>query len=220
MIFLYLSITLISYIIAKKMYKLYPHPFLTPVLTGTCFVLVVIYSLNLSMADYAIVELIAGELLGPATVALAIPVYKHRSLIAAHVKEMACGIFAGVSAALFFSLISISLYNFTTGIATALLVKTTTVPIALELTAMQGGDVSLTVLTVMSTGVIGAVFGPKILSFFNIYHAVARGTAIGSIAHGIGTAHIVQEGELEGASSAVAMAAAGVSLSILLGIMH
>lgn len=220
MIVVYLSLTIAAYIAARMTYQKYPHPLLTPVFSASALILLIIYLTNITLTEYESVASIAGYILEPATVAFAIPVYKYKELIWSHAKAIMGSLLIGTMIVLFLSLVSIFMFQFTEDIAAAVLVKTTTVPIALELAISLNGHPSLTVLAVMLTGLIGAVAGPHLMTLFRVHDPIARGLAMGSIAHGIGTAHILQEGDLQGAASALAMALAGIFLAVLIGVLY
>lgn len=101
----------------------------------------------------------------------------------------------------------------------AFTVKSVTVPVATEIGKIIHGNISLIAAYVIITGMIGAMFGAKLLSVCKINHPFARGLSIGTIAHGIGTAEAVKEGEVQGAVAGAAMGIAAVLTSFIIPII-
>ena len=102
----------------------------------------------------------------------------------------------------------------------SLTIKSVTVPVATEIGKIIKANVSLIAAFVIITGMIGAMFGPKLLTMFKIHHPFARGLSIGTIAHGIGTAEAVKEGEIQGAVAGAAMGIAALLISLILTIFN
>ncbi|WP_444684313.1 LrgB family protein [Alkalicoccus luteus] len=216
MSYLLLFITVMFFTIAVKLYKKRPAIYLNPVIVTTAAVLAAAGVLGADSGDYRFTLAAAAFMLGPATTALAVPVYQQRHRIKEIVWPMLAGITAGTAAALILTLSAALIVQAGSVLSATYAARTVTVPIALELVAIYGGDPELVILHVMFTGIIGAAAGPALLTKLNVTSLYARGTAVGAVAHGIGTAQMVQESSEEGASSAVAMALAGIVLSLLL----
>ena len=100
-------------------------------------------------------------------------------------------------------------------IIVSIIPKSSTVPFAVEVAALAGGNPALAVAFVVATGTFGSVIGLSLLSRFKIYNPVARGLAMGTVSHGQGTAMALLEGEQQGAMAGVAMALAGIFTSVL-----
>ena len=98
----------------------------------------------------------------------------------------------------------------------SLAVKSITVPVATEVGRILKGNISMIAAFVIITGMFGAMFGAKLLNCFKIDHPFARGLAIGTISHGIGTAEAVKEGEIQGAVAGAAMGMAAIATSFIL----
>ncbi|PTL40258.1 LrgB family protein [Alkalicoccus saliphilus] len=212
---LLLSITIAVYLASRRLYKNVRVAVLTPVFTSTAAMIVILLVFGISLDTYEPVIDLVTAVLGPATVALAVPVYKHRKIILRYSRAFLWSLTIGSLTAALISLSAANLIYLSSQLITSLTVKSATVPIALELAELQGGDLTMTAVFVMITGLIGAVFGPGLLTIAGVNSPAARGMAVGTIAHGIGTAHIINEGELQGASAAAAMACAGIFLSLI-----
>jgi putative effector of murein hydrolase len=94
-------------------------------------------------------------------------------------------------------------------------VKSITVPVAVEVSTMMGGDPALTAAFVVATGILGTAIGPWLMNITNITHPLSRGLALGTISHGQGTAHAATEGELQGAIAGVAMGLSAIFTAII-----
>ncbi|WP_280769219.1 LrgB family protein [Salipaludibacillus daqingensis] len=212
----HIVMTIAVYMITKKIYQRFPSPFLTPIFLSTVLIMAILIFRDVPYSQYEPAKNVITYALGPATVALAVPIYKNRKFILKHGLAAGVSLILGSTVAVVISLIMAHLFQITKSVSVSLSVKSATVPIALEIASLNQGDLALAAIFVMVTGMIGAMFGPRLLNITNISDPMARGLAIGTIAHGIGTAQIAREGEIQGAVAGSAMALTGVYLSIFL----
>ena len=149
-------------------------------------------------------------LLTPATVCLAIPLYKQLHLLKKHGAAVAVSITSGVAT----STVSIFLMCRVLGLSHAhyvtLLPKSITTAIGMGVSEEAGGIVTLTVISIIITGVLGNMVGETVLKLAKIHHPVAKGLAFGTSAHAVGTAKALELGEVEGAMSSLSIAVAGL----------
>ncbi|MGD9615352.1 MAG: LrgB family protein [Alphaproteobacteria bacterium] len=200
-----IALTAGAYALSLVVRKRYSSPLTTPVLFGTVVVIVVLLLCGVSSADYAPAKHMITELLGPATVALALPLYKNRQVFVRNLLPAACGIVAGSLGTMITAGLVASAFAFAPEIAASLSIKSATVPIAVEIARTVHANLVLTALFVVITGMIGAAFGPWLMDRCRITHPVARGLALGTVSHGQGTAQAATEGEFTGAVAGVAM---------------
>lgn len=153
-------------------------------------------------------------LLGPATVALALPLYKNRRTFFANLVPAGCGLLAGSLGTMIAGGVAARICGFTPLLVSSIAIKSATVPIAVEIARIVHGAPALTAIFVVLTGVIGASFGPSLMNRFRISHPVSRGLALGTISHGQGTAEAVTESELSGTVAAVAMGLGAICTSV------
>jgi predicted murein hydrolase (TIGR00659 family) len=215
-----ISLTILIYMGARVLNKYLSNPFTTPVLIATILVIFILSIADISYIEYTPAKEWLTYLLGPATVALAVPMYKNRAVI----KEKAIQVLNGLTVG---SLITIAsaiciskLLNLSEMIQATSAVKAVTTPVAIELVTIIGGDPSLAAVLVISAGIFGAAFGPMCLTLCNIHDPISRGLGIGTVSHGIGTSQAVAEGNLQGAVSSVAMGAAAIFTSIILPLIY
>lgn len=192
------------------------NPLLTPLLVATAIICVVLVVFRIDYAAYASGAGILTFLLGPATVALAMPLHRQAS----HVKEAAPMVLGAVVVGAFFSVLSGYWVTRWLGgdevLAASMAPKSATTPIAMALAEQIGGLAPLAVLFVMVAGLSGAVIGPKILDWVGVSDPRARGLAMGVAAHGVGTSRAFQEGQTQGAFSGLAMGLTGLTISVII----
>ena len=148
--------------------------------------------------------------LGPATVVLAVPLYKQIHLLKANFFP----IFIGISLGTITGILSViglgKLFGLDLILISSLIPKSTTTPIAMEISTLLGGNSSLTVTFVVITGLSGYIIGGKVLEIFKIKNPIAKGIALGTSAHALGTAKAIEMGEVEGAMSSLSIGVAGI----------
>ncbi|WP_367590400.1 LrgB family protein [Heyndrickxia ginsengihumi] len=171
---------------------------------------------HISYQNYQIAKDIMSYFLGPATVALAIPLYKNRTMMLKYLTPILFGMIVGSTVTISSAVILAKLLHLSQHVLAALTIKSITVPVASEVAKNIGANQVLVAGFVMITGMFGAMFGLKLLSLLNIHHPISRGLALGTISHGIGTGEAVKEGEIQGAISGVAMAFTAVLTSFII----
>ena len=148
-------------------------------------------------------------LLGPATLALAVPLARQRALLKAQARALpavAVGAVVGVASAVGLA----RTMNLAPRLVATLAPKSVTTPMAMPISERLGGLPTLTAAIVVLVGVFGGAIGPRLLDRLGVRGAVARGLALGTSSHGVGTATALAEGEAQGAAAGVAMVVAGV----------
>lgn len=194
--------------------RYYASPFTTPVLFSTVVVIAVLLATGVSFRDYAPANHLITSLLGPATVALALPIYKNRQIFFRNLLPAGCGLIVGSLGTMIVAGLLARELSFTPTLVSSLAIKSATTPIAVEIAKVVHGAPSLTALFVVATGVAGAALGPWLLDRCGIHDPVARGLALGTISHGIGTAQAATESELAGAVAGVAMGLGAVCTAL------
>ncbi|MGI6070540.1 MAG: LrgB family protein [Blautia sp.] len=181
-----------------------------PLLISILVVMAVLKLLNLPYQDYNQGAKYLSYLLTPATVCLAIPLYQQLNLLKKHKKALLLGIGAGVAASLCSILLMSKAFGFTDEQCITLLPKSITTAIGMSLSEEMGGVVTITVASIVITGVLGNVAAEFLCRLFRITDPIAKGAAIGTASHAIGTTKALEMGEIEGAMSSLAIAVAGL----------
>ena len=149
-------------------------------------------------------------MLTPATVCLAIPLYEQIELLKHNVKAIMAGIISGVLTSLISVFAMAAVFGFSHEEYVTLLPKSITTAIGMGVSDELGGIVTITVAVIIVTGIFGNVIGEHVCRLFRIEEPVAKGIAMGSASHAIGTAKAMEMGEIEGAMSSLSIAVAGL----------
>lgn len=208
-------LTVGAYLLCKALYLRHPHPLLNIVLLGAGLVIGTLLLLKIPYQAYVPGRQLMTALLGPATVGLAVPLYRHRSLLRRHAPAILAGVGLGCLVSMLVALLIALAFGLPREIVLSLLPKSVTIPFAVEIARIQGGSPGLASAFVVATGTLGSVFGAPLLNWVGIRNPVARGLAMGTSAHGQGTALAFQEGEREGAMAGLAMTLAGVTTAAI-----
>jgi putative effector of murein hydrolase len=209
-----LATTLAAYLVSRYCARL-RSPFTTPVFLSTALGMGTLWAAGVSAQDYATAKALLTALLPAATVALAVPLYKNRRLLEGRMLPAAAGIAAGALVTVVSAVFLTRVLGLPEAMLGALLVKSVTAPIAVELAADVGADPALAAGFVIATGMIGAMFGPVLLDAFRIEDPISRAVSMGTVSHGQGAARMVEEGELQGAVAGVAMGVAGILSTVV-----
>ncbi len=154
-------------------------------------------------------------LLGPATVALAVPLARQRALLRRHLRAVLGAVAIGAVVGALSAAALARAFGLSRALVATLAPKSVTTPIAMPIAERAGGIPPLAAAIVVVTGVIGMVIGPPLLDRLGIRSAIARGVALGTSSHGVGTAKALEEGEAQGASAGVAMVIAGLVTALI-----
>lgn len=155
-------------------------------------------------------------LLGPATVALAVPLFKNLDKVKPVLLPMAGALLAGSLTAIGSAVAIVAAFGAPADIIASIAPKSTSAPIAMELARSLGGVPSLAAVLVILTGITGAVIVTPLMNFLRIKNYAARGFAVGVASHGIGTARAFQVNDVAGAFAGIAMALNGALTSFLI----
>lgn len=204
------TVSLIGYGAGIMLKKKFKYAFLNPLLISIIFVIGVVMLCGVDYESYENSAQYLSYLLTPATVCLAVPLYQQMTLLKKNLAAVACGILAGVLASLGSVLLLAFLFGLEHDVYVTLLPKSITTAIGMGVSEELGGLVTITVAVIIVTGVIGNVIGEAVCKLFRIYEPIAKGLALGTSSHAIGTAKALELGEVEGAMSSLAIAVAGL----------
>jgi len=208
-------LSLSCFLLGKKINERMKHPVFNPILITMVLVIVFLKVFNINYEQYKEQNAILGYLLGPATVALAVPLYKNIDILKKNLSAILIGVLTGCIV----SIASIMGLGILLGADMEIILsmgpKAVTTPIAMEISRVLGGIPSLTAGLVAITGIFGACFAPEILRFFGIKNKIAMGIAIGTATHALGTTRAFELGEVEGSMSSLSIALAGIITALL-----
>lgn len=190
-----------------------------PLLISITLIILFLLKFDISLEVYNKGGNLISFFLIPATVILAVPLYKKFAIFKANALPIIIGITIGSITAIVSVTILSKLLGLSDNILKSLMPKSITTPIGMEISKQIGGIPSLTATAIIITGIFGAIIGPVICKIFRIEDEVAAGIAMGTAAHAIGTSKAIEMGETEGAMSGVAIGIAGLATVILVPII-
>lgn len=212
-----LSLTLLAYQLAFAIFKRTGgHPLANPVLIAVSILVLILLSTATPYESYFAGAQFVHFLLGPATVALAIPLYAQFRKLRAMALPLLLGLLAGSLTAIVSAMAVARLLGASLPTQLSLAPKSVTTPIAMGIAERIGGIPSLTAVLVIITGIVGAVAARYVFDALRIRDAAIRGFAMGIASHGIGTARALQISEQTGAFAALAMGLNGALTALLL----
>jgi len=209
-------ITIVVYLGAKFLSVRISSPLTTPVLTATIVMIILLHSFDITYEQYTSAKEWMTFLLGPATVALAVPMYHNRTVIMERLVPALTGLIIGTISTIVSAVWLSKAFGLSEVIQATAAVKAVTTPVAIEAVRIIGGDPALASAFVVIAGLVGAVFAPFLLNVLKISDPFSRGLGIGTISHAIGTSQAVKEGPVEGAISSMAMGFAAIFTSLIL----
>ena len=194
--------------------------FLNPLLLSTIIIVGILLITDIPYEEYKQGAGLLNYFLTPATVCLAIPLYKQWNLLKNNFKAVILGILAGTLSSIGSILLLGLAFHLPNQHISTLLPKSITTAIGMGISEEMGGYVTLTVAAIVLTGILGSILSDLVFRLFPIHHPIAKGLALGTSAHAIGTAKALEMGEVEGAMSSLAIVVAGILTVILVPIVN
>lgn len=215
-----ITLTLIAYQAARSLWRrTRGNSLANPVLVAVVIVAATLLIFNVSYDDYFTGAQYISFLLGPATVALALPLYRQSSNIRQAGPTVAVCLLTGSVTAVVVAITVTKALGGSDALALSMAPKSTTTPVALALSESVGGIGSLTAAFTIITGILGAVAAPRLLTALRVRDQRVRGLAIGMSSHGIGTSRALQDNPTAGAFSGLAMALNALVTAVLLPVL-
>lgn len=209
-------ITIIVYLGARALSIRFVSPFTTPILTASLIIIVILLTFDITYEQYSEAKEWVAILLGPATVALAVPMYHNRAVIMEKIIPALFGLIIGTISTILSAVWLSKAFGFPQEAQGAAAVKAVTTPVAIETALIINGDPALASAFVIIAGIVGALLAPTLLTILKIKDPFSRGLGIGTVSHVIGTSQAVKEGPLVGAVSSMGMGLAAIFTSIIL----
>lgn len=182
----------------------------TPLLVAVVLIIGILLVFRIDYENYENGAKYISYFLTPATVSLAVPLYRRMALL----KKHPAAIFGGIASGVLTAMISIFLLSLAFGLTheqyVTILPKSITTAIGMGVSGKMGGIPALTVISISITGVSGTVLAEAICKLFRIREPIAKGLAIGTAAHALGTSKAMEIGEIEGAMSSLSIVVAGI----------
>ena len=203
-------VSIAGYGLGALLRKKFKSPLINPLLISIILTIPVLLLLHIDYNTYYSFAQYLSWLLTPATVALAVPLYEQFELLKHNAAAVIAGIIAGVLSSLGSVMGLAVLFGFSHEEFVTFLPKSITTAIGMGVSEELGGIVPITAGVIIITGVLGNILGELVLKLFRIKEPVAKGIALGTSAHAIGTAKAMELGEAEGAMSSLSIAVSGI----------
>lgn len=201
-------LSIAAYMIGEMLKK--KSKYCNPLLVAIIIVILILKIFKIDYDTYNSGAKYISYLLTPATVCLAIPLYRQINILKTHFKEIIIGICSGVFASMG-SVFALSyMFSLSHEHYVTLLPKSITTAIGMGLSTEMGGIETITIAVIIITGVLGNLIAESVLKIFRITNPVAKGVAIGTASHAIGTTKAMEIGDVEGAMSSLSVAVAGL----------
>ena len=199
-----------AFLVGRALQKRFKHPLCNPLLIAIVLVILFLLVFPVDYESYQSSAKLLSSLLTPATVCLAIPLYEQFELLKKNVKAVLAGIASGVLSSLCCVLVLALLFRLDHASYVTFLPKSITTAIGMGVSEELGGYVSITVAVIIISGILGNIFAESACRLFRVTEPIARGVAIGSASHAIGTAKAMELGEIEGAMSSLSIVISGL----------
>jgi len=216
---LWLPITAAVYAGALLLRRRVRSPLLNPTLVTMAALGALLAAGHVPYARYAGATSPLTALLGPAIVALAVPLHREREMLRRHAAPLALGALLGATCAIAVGYGAGVLLGLAPDWAIALSSQSASSPISIALAGELHGAAGLSAVVSVLAGVVGATLGPRWLDLVRVRHPMARGLAHGVASHGIGTGRMIDETRLAGATAAVGMGLGGVIVAVALPLL-
>ena len=213
-----LLLSLITYLLGLTIKRKFKYSFINPLLIAIVLTIGVLVLCNIEYDTYNSSARYLSYLLTPATISLALPLYEQIDKLKKNALAILIGILSGVITSLTTVLLLSKVFGFPYEVFVTFLPKSITTAIGMSVSEQLGGYVSISVTAIVLTGVLGNVICELILKIFGIKNKIAKGIAIGTASHAIGTSKAMEMGEVEGAISSLSIVVAGIMTVLLVNI--
>jgi predicted murein hydrolase (TIGR00659 family) len=212
---LWLAITIALYLASRRLYERTRMAVFNPALVCIAAVIILLVATRTPYADYQRAGRLLGFWLGPAVVALGLPLALQLETVRRNAVGIALGLGAGALIGIVAAVGVAALLGAPADVVRSLAPRAATTPIAVAVTARLGGIPALSAVVSIVSGAIGGFVGVGLLRVVGVRSRLATGLALGAAAHGLGTARAAGEGDVEGASAGMAMGVVGVLTALL-----
>lgn len=208
-------ITYLIYWVSKEAYKRWKLVLLSPLIISPIVIILLLVLTHTPYTTYFGGAKWLSYLLGPATVAFALPMYKHFHLLKRHLFEIIASVTVGSAVAIVSSFLYAVWMRLGTSLTNSLVPRSITTPVAMDVSKTIGGVPTLTAVFVIITAIAGSTLGPVMIRLLRIEKSTAKGLMLGMSAHGAGTSKAFEMGQLEGTFASLAMIVAALITIIL-----
>lgn len=212
------AISILSYELGLYIKKRLKLAIFNPLLISIIIVMLFLSFFRIDYKNYNISAKYISYLLTPATICLAVPLYKQLELLKKHSKAILAGTLTGVLTSMVTVFFLAVVFHLNHQQYVTFLPKSITTAIGIGVSKEMGGLVTITIASIIITGILGSMIAETVCRILKITEPVAKGIAIGSASHAVGTTKAMEMGEIEGAMSSLAIATSGLSTVVFASI--
>ena len=203
-------LTIIAFEIGIFINNKWRNPLLNPILIATVLIIGFLTVTGIEYETYKVGGDYISFFLGPVTVLLAVPLYKQIQSLKRYWFPILAGITVGSATSVICVIVCAKMFSLSKTLMLSLTPKSITIPMGSVFSEQIGGIPSITIVSIVITGITGAVTAPLVCRYFRIKNPVAQGVAIGTASHALGTTKAMEIGEIQGAMSSLSIGVAGV----------
>ncbi|MBV1776514.1 LrgB family protein [Burkholderiaceae bacterium DAT-1] len=207
--------TVAVYVLSKRIHARIKRFWAAPILVAPLLLMSLVMLFRIPLPVYQQDTRWLMWMLGPATVAFAIPIYRQRALLRRYPLTITAGVFTGVVLGVGSSWVLGRAFHLPADVASSLLTRSISTPFAISASPAFGGSQELATLFVIVTGIIGMIVGEIWMRWIGVRSSVARGAGLGAAAHAVGTVKARELGQEEGVVSSLTMVLAGIVTTVL-----
>ncbi len=216
----FLLLTLAAYRVGRELRdRTGGHSLAQPVLVAIVIIAPVITLLDIDYADYRSGTELIAFLLGPATVALAVPLHRNAHRLTGHVLPLLVAVTLGAVVSVGSAIVLVRALGGDELLARTLAPKAATTPVAIAIAERADAIAPLAAVLAIMAGILGAVAGPRVLTLLRVRGHLARGLAQGAVSHGIGASRMLHDDETEGAFAGLSMGLTAVAVSLVVPVL-
>lgn len=202
--------TIGAYYGAKWGYMRKPKLYLSPILVVPAILILFLVWADIPLTTYNKGTKVLIDMLEPATIAFAIPLYKYYDVLKKYAVEIIVSVISGSLISIISTIIIAGWFDLSSQIVTSMVPRSITTPIAMGLSQSIGGNPSITAAIVIMTGLIGSMIGPLIIQKLHLHNDISRGILLGTGAHALGTTKAFEFSSKAGAISSISMILAAI----------
>ncbi|ALM86283.1 LrgB family protein [Bordetella sp. N] len=210
-----LAWTLVLYFLAKPFYLRYRKPWLSPAIVVPALTIVLMLLAHIPYASYFQETHWLTWLMGPATVAFAVPIYEYRQVARRHALSLSLGVTTGMIVAMVSSCLLARMFGFNAEVTHSLMARSISTPFAVALAERTGGSAELVSLFTIITGLVGMIAGDSLLAILRLRSKLAQGASYGAGAHGFGAARARERDSEEGVVASLTLVLAGIGMVVV-----
>ncbi|MNJ39590.1 Inner membrane protein YohK [compost metagenome] len=201
----WLALTLLIYGLSKRLYQARPRVYFSPLLVTPLVLIAGLMWAHIPYESYNSGGKWLSDMLQPATIAFAVPLYKYYNVLKKHAAVILVSVLSGSIVAMLSSAMLAEWMRLDHQLVSSLIPRSVTAPIAMSVSQAIGGVPNITAVFAVITGLLGSIIGPFVLKWFRIENEVARGVLLGTGAHGTGTSKAFELSSLTGTISSISM---------------